>query len=574
MHTKNQFIYLATSLLAITVLAFLTLSSDFVKADDTSVDTIRITVPTSCTLNSTLDTAHTANMTPGQYKTDIGTTTFQVLCNDPGGFDVYAIGYSNDTYGTTTMINSSDSTIYFDTGTGQSGNSQWAMKLTPVTGTYAPTIQNGFNNYHVVPTTYTKVATFASNTDGTVGSKVQSTYAVYVSTSQIAGTYTGKVRYTIVHPQDIGAPPAPVLTNSGYISYNPNATGVADTMGDQSIRYSSNFSELWASNFQRPGYGFAGWSDKFDWVLNANDASGNGTGENAGYHIYGPNSRASYSVGQYYDPNPGLSLYAVWVPSAGYMQDFTTADCTAMSTNQVTALKDKRDNQVYAVAKLKDDNCWMIENLRLANQGLSVSDTHNPLSLNGLVTLKNNDGLTYNHLSASTDALNWCTEDSAACYDVSMLSTENTTNAVSNMTTEDSNVYSYGNYYNWYSATGGKGTYSVTTGNTDGDICPANWHLPTGSSSGEYNYLASMLGGSYFSYFSAYPANYIWSSVLANNSISYRGESAAYATSTAYDNQRSLILMSNRSNSMVSPGSNYGGGAKNRGRTIRCIFGS
>ena len=348
--------------------AFLLLSSNLVEASDYSVDTIRITVPTSCTLNSTLDTAHTANMTPGQYKTDIGTTTFQVLCNDPGGFDVYAIGYSNDTYGTTTMINSSDSTIYFDTGTGQSGNSQWAMKLTPVTGTYAPTIQNGFNNYHVVPTTYTKVATFASNTDGTVGSKVQSTYAVYVSTSQIAGTYTGKVRYTIVHPQDIGAPPAPVLTNSGYISYNPNATGVTDSMGDQSVTASATSANLWASNFQRPNYGFAGWSDKFDWELNANSADGNGTGNNAGYHIYGPNATITFTTGQYSGNNPGLSLYAVWVPSSGYMQDFTASQCSSMSQGNVIGLKDKRDNQVYAVAKLADGKCWMIENLRLDNQ--------------------------------------------------------------------------------------------------------------------------------------------------------------------------------------------------------------
>ena len=77
------------------------------------------------------------------------------------------------------------------------------------------------------------------------------------------------------------------------VCYWPNGDGeVADTMGDQrhssySTRESSK--ELragrevtfWPSNYKRKGYGFAGWSDKFDWVLNENDEDGNGTGPNA-----------------------------------------------------------------------------------------------------------------------------------------------------------------------------------------------------------------------------------------------------------------------------------------------------
>ena len=131
---------------------------------------------------------------------------------------------------------------------------------------------------------------------------------------------------------------------------------------------------LWASNYQRNNYGFVGWSDKFDWELNANDANGNGTGANAGYHIYGPN--ATITLPSDVETN-GLSLYAVWVKSAGYLQDFTCSTSTPIG--EVTALTDRRDNDTYAVAKLADGKCWMIENLRLdydatvgsANEALS-----------------------------------------------------------------------------------------------------------------------------------------------------------------------------------------------------------
>ena len=97
------------------------------------------------------------------------------------------------------------------TGTATSGNtSNWAMKVSAVAGTYAPTIgsdTNGsFANYHVVPSGYTKVASFASNTDLTTGSNLETTYAAFVNATQPAGTYTGKVKYTLVHPNDALAP--------------------------------------------------------------------------------------------------------------------------------------------------------------------------------------------------------------------------------------------------------------------------------------------------------------------------------------------------------------------------------
>lgn len=81
----------------------------------------------------------------------------------------------------------------------------------------------------------------------------------------------------------------------------------------------------------------------------------------------------------------------------------------------------------------------------------------------------------------------WCTEQSAACYNQSMV-----------LDSGDSN---YGAYYNWYAATAGTGTYSVSSGNATSSICSKGWRLPTGDSNGEfeqlyrkYNSLNLMLG--------------------------------------------------------------------------------
>ena len=65
----------------------------------------------------------------------------------------------------------------------------------------------------------------------------------------------------------------------------------------------------------------------------------------------------------------------------GYMQEFKSEMCNKMSTHQTATLKDKRDNETYAIAKLKDGNCWMTQNLRLrldVNKTLAPSDTDIP----------------------------------------------------------------------------------------------------------------------------------------------------------------------------------------------------
>jgi uncharacterized protein (TIGR02145 family) len=185
-----------------------------VLATTGAIDDISIIVPVSCTFSdTTADGSYAVNITPGNYDDSIGSTTFQVFCNDNNGFSVYAVGYSDNQYGNTNMVSSNAGNPDIVTGTATQGNtSNWAMKLNSVAGTYAPTISNGTNNtenftvFHAVPATYTKVATLASRTDRTTGSSFQSTYRIYVSPIQPPGTYISKVKYTLVHPNDAAKP--------------------------------------------------------------------------------------------------------------------------------------------------------------------------------------------------------------------------------------------------------------------------------------------------------------------------------------------------------------------------------
>ena len=611
------------------------------SADDSSVVTTTITVPVSCSMIGTVVSQHTAEIPNGidsrgndYYPDGIGSTTLKAYCNDNEGFSIYAVGYSDDTIGNTYLRDATlGASADIQTSTTFSGaNSAWAMKIGVTTGNYPAIVagstgdsekQSGDTDYStwaVVPSTYTRVAYRNSATDvnnnniaSAEGSSVTTTYAAYISTTQNSGTYVGKVKYTLVHPAS-EQPVQPQTANPSCINYFANASTAEGTMGCQSISASATTAKLYASNFSREGYGFAGWSDAYDYATNNNA------------NFYGPNEDITFTAGQYTSPNNGLSLYAVWVKSQGTFQDAskTATICnglTQASTSgtrtlaSVSALTDTRDNQTYAIAKLADGKCWMIENLRLDNTAtLTLANTNNPLNDGTDVTLKHNytDTQTYNTLSATSsvayDETNapdgWCTTDSAACDDQSRLRTDNTANRVSyaqnaNMSTV-ANLYSYGNYYNWYSATAGRGTYGFSTNNnsTAGDLCPAGWKLPQGgdktriesnddndfwnlvvdalnggtnpanyASSITPYYYGSAEAGPVYALIRTWPNNFLHSGYVNGASLSSRGSYGGYWSSTAGSSSNAYGLYFISTNVRSGTYNNY----IYYGRSIRCI---
>ena len=380
------------------------------------------------------------------------------------------------------------------------------------------------------------------------------------------------------------------------ICYTANGSGTVGEMGDQVISDTSTNATLYAPNFKRNGYGFVSWNTRK-----------NGAGTN-----YGPNEFFKFTAGRY--NLGGQRFYAKWITSAGNMQNWS--GCSSMNIGDVTALKDTRNNDVYTVAKLVDGKCWMIENLRLADKdssnnwiNLSSSNTHNPslpLINTWYYRVTRTTLTTSNHLSPTTDPTQayddtWCTKPEEGCYNQSMLATNNTTMFTNNTaSTYDfhNDVYSYGNYYSWYSATAGHGKYNNSTVNQSmaGDICPVGWHLPKGGNkSNEANneywslivnglnngvkpnnydsetepYYVGTEGSSLSKVLRAYPNNFVYTGNV-NGGLNNRGNAGLYWTSTVADADTAYDLYFINNN--VSPGTTTP--RKYTGRAVRCIAGT
>ena len=374
-------------------------------------------------------------------------------------------------------------------------------------------------------------------------------------------------------------------------------------MGCQSATDNASI-DLLASNFSRTGYGFAGWSDSFDYATNT------------GAKFYGPNETITVPTGTTAN---GLSLYAVWIESEGSIQDqskvasvcnrLTTAptDGTA-NLASVSALTDQRDNNTYAIAKLADDKCWMIENLRLEStaehnsdgtlaQGYGTSATYG--NFGGLATAestnfsdtKTANSLYYSGTQSGDATINIGTTNSPA-YRMPRYNNINISSRASNPTNNSGNMYSYGNYYTWHAAMANTTPYDSPTA-TDADdktsetvntsLCPAGWRLPYGRDTGN----GTTAGGFYNLNYKinndsnvrdsiaslklrSFPNNFLYSGYFDTSSSINRSSNGSYWSSTARNYYYSYNLFLGISS--VVPGTNYG--YKNRGYSIRCTVGS
>lgn len=565
----------------------------------TNSATASVTVAAACSFSRTTGSGEYTGILANNASVEVTGSTFSTTCNDSGGYAIYAIGYGNNTFGNTDLIFDNDpssSNNITTNSTSATGTSYWQMKLTSGVENQ-PVLENGYGNYSVVPSTYTKVASYASAGTGTAQT-VAATYKAAASSTQPAGTYTGAVKYTMVHP-NTNIPNQPYDCVAGNICYFPNAGNtVADTIGNQSISSSDTSATLWASNFKRPGYGFAGWSDAYDYVVNV------GSGSNSSAHIYGPNEDIEFTAGQYSGTDGGLALYAVWVPVAtdasgneltfqtNNLLTTTLADGTTLGNKNngfVTALRDKRDGQVYVVAKLADDNYWMIENLRLNNNSTTPNWGDNSLSqgfggvFNGLADAESenfSDSTTANSLYNTGNA-----------YTMPRYNNNNTNSPVANMTGADGDIYSYGNYYTWAAAIANTNDYTgpevkvndKTSETANTSICPSGWRLPYGRDTG--NGTAS--GGFYNLNYKinnnrnvtdatagrnlrAYPNNFVYSGYFLNSSAGGRGSIGRYWSSTAGNSNYAYGLYFDSSSVYPGTGSNY----KYSGRSVRCVLGS
>ena len=215
-----------------------------------------------------------------------------------------------------------------------------------------------------------------------------------------------------------------------------------------------------------------------------------------------------------------------------YMQDMTPEGCAASSVNDTKRLIDKRDSKYYWVAKLKDGNCWMTQNLEL---DLGAVDTLTPTDSNVSAdwSFSSNGGNWYTSVengSADSNAIQgWnlgeyvknsptdtksCPtiyDDISGCDDqfTSIAGMAPMSIAINEGKSPDENIsiqngqydahFLVGNYYSWMAATAGTGLSFSGKGSASDSICPAGWQLPlaTGTynnTSGSFYYLLNEYG--------------------------------------------------------------------------------
>ena len=378
-------------------------------------------------------------------------------------------------------------------------------------------------------------------------------------------------------------------------------------MGGQTISSSDTSAVLTASNYSRVnsnnyGYGFAGWSTTaISSSLASNNNGANVLNVPSGTKIYGPNETISFNAGAY--ATNGLTLYAAWVNYDDYMDSWViNGKCNKLNMGDVTAVIDRRDNNAYAVSKLADNKCWMIENLRLNNTG-----ANNTSGANAQGYATNFKGLaspeTANFANTTTSNTLYSTSNitgSNQGYRFPRYNNSNTGSRATNPTSNNAALYSYGNYYTWSAAVADIGDYTAEhQGIPYTSICPNKWHLSTGGTKANFQYsdywvLTVAITGAYPNNLNTsdrpnyvvgddgprasnalrkYPHNFVLSGYISNTEggIANRGTIGTYTTSTVYSGTRNYGL--DFQVNYVNPGT-HPIGDKFYGFTMRCLASS
>ena len=136
-----------------------------------------------------------------------------------------------------------------------------------------------------------------------------------------------------------------------------------------------------------------------------------------------------------------------------------------------------------------------------------------------------------------------------------------------------------GNYYNWYTATAGTGTYAMVSENAPSSVCPKGWKLPTGGEGGQFAALTDAMVGIFTntydirdkSYDMQFSPNYFILSGYYYNSTSdfrtYAGTSGYWWSRTAGSTNNVAYGLSTYETFILPAGEN----GKHGGSAVRCV---
>ena len=551
-------------ILAALILGLSTSHSFAVGSGSSGTDNVQLVLSTSCTVNAVVTSEHTVSLNGGQLDNNVGNTKLSAYCNDNNGYSIYAVGSSGDIDGNTDLVNTVNESYNIHTGvydnTVQTNPSSWAMKLTagvgtgidPTTGgsvpTTPPTIINGYDNYSAIPNVYTQVAKRTSGTSMTTdtsvsGSYLNTTYQIYANSAQPAGTYNGKVKYVIVHPN----------SNNNTIPDLDTAFAAAGKMkvyeeGGNSYYAMQDMDSQICSFVSGAGASTATQlvdtrDNNLYWVAKLEDGKCWMT-SNLDLDIGGLNTAPLNSNNTDISTNP--NVYA----SSGIYSDYNVSD-GVYTWNPVSTAK---------------TSSYYIDNTSVKPSAWPTNNYTTPYSAEGGDTCYYTSNTTgndtrYNSLQACKNASH--TEDECKRYFA-------------------------GNYYNWTAAIASNN--STNTGSTAGDIaansiCPKGWRLPNASqTSNEYNEFGIMLykagitsnlsagnesvgyATNGFNKLRSNPYYFVRSGYIGGSTLGSSGVYGYYWSSTVSSSTRAYLLLF--AGTVIYPGRNdnrYGGWS------VRCV---
>ncbi|MBR3269908.1 hypothetical protein IKG07_01530 [Candidatus Saccharibacteria bacterium] len=333
---------------------------------------------------------------------------------------------------------------------------------------------------------------------------------------------------------------------------NTEASGIISSIADFNLVTGGHYNN---GTINYPGYGL--------WWTSTYSSHGSGPGR---YTLNYDGSNTPYLENRSGRQN-GIYIRCI-LPNT--MQNFTSADATAMATGETKTLQDARDGNSYTVAKLADGKVWMTTNLALAGGTKLYSETSNVPS----------------GYSQATDTPYYTLPNSSASgfSSPTVAYVYNTTNS----------------YYSWLAATAGgkdRSGNDVTGNGADApySICPKGWRLPTtgvesdasatsttGYKKGDYYKMATAYGANLESshqqntstfYNNAGPGtipNFLISGMVDNGSVVYVNTYGYFQSATAASSVNSyyFVIISSR----VDVAANDNSNSRKYGFPVRCIF--
>ena len=290
--------------------------------------------------------------------------------------------------------------------------------------------------------------------------------------SATAGTSTGTT--SLVNTADSNFSFANLSTNKATLNdFSDNTWGYS---------YSTDNGTTWISGDY--GSALSGYNGL---ALDNDDSGATGTtlynndsyaGSTAVKFKIGAKSATTQAAGTY---TGTVNFYAVTNPKpVFYMQDMDATKLAQLmpSVEDTAILTDKRDEQEYRVAKLKDNKYWMVENLNLAGStALSADDTD--------VTSAYIESFSTSNNLTKTDNTIVLPASNTSGFDTDNYSYIYNSGNKTNCGASGQNTPCY-SYYSWDAATLGSGR-TIPTIDIDAkqSICPKGWRLPRSRSTSD-----------------------------------------------------------------------------------------